>query len=92
MAGVDDDDNLIPQSNVVEIVSKYDIKSYYVRYIKKLEPIILVDLPDSLQINGKSKACECQLHQALHRNILELAVKLAIASRPLNTNKTKDND
>lgn len=79
----------IPQSDVVEIISKYDIDSYYVRYIKKVEPIILVDLPEPLKINGKDKACGCQLHEAIHRNILELAVRMAIASRSsLNTNKS----
>lgn len=84
----------IIQAGVVEIVSKYNVSSYYVRYIKKLEPIILVNLPDGLQINGQSKACECKLHEATHRDILELAVRLAIASRALNqTNKkSKDED
>ena len=78
---------------VVEIVSKYDIGSYYVRYIKKLEPIILVDLPEPLSINGKSEACECKLHEATHRDILELAVRLAIQSRQLEyTNRTKKTD
>lgn len=83
-----------PSAGVVEIVSKYDIASYYVRYIKKLQPIILVDLPDPLKINGESKACECKLHEATHRDILELAVKLAIASRQLvgTSKKSKDED
>lgn len=84
------------QSDIVEIVSKYDVESYYVRYIKRLEPIILVDLPDSLQIDGVSKANECKLHSATHRDILDLAVRLALASRSLtNTNskkKSKDED
>ena len=79
---------------IVEIVSKYPVQSYYVRYIKKVEPIILIDLPDGLEINGQSIACECKLHEATHRNILELAVRLAIASRSsINSNKSsKDND
>lgn len=82
------------QSDVVEIISKYDIGSYYMRYIKRLEPIILVDLPDSLQINGRSKACECKLHEAMHRDILDLAVRLAIASRSslLSSKKSKSDD
>lgn len=81
----------IPQSDVVEIVSKYDISSYYVRYVKRLEPIILIDLPDSLSINGQTKAHECMLHEAVHRDILELAVRLAISSRS-TTSKSKDNN
>lgn len=94
-AGIDEDtEKSIPQSDVIEIISKYPIEAYYARYIKKLEPIILVDLPDYLSINGRSKACECQLHAACHRDILELAVRLAIASRSLtNAGKTaKNND
>lgn len=80
------------ENGVVEIVSKYDIGSYYVRYIKKLEPIILVDLPEPLSISGKTKACGCKLHEATHKDILELAVRLAIASRPLNNTSKKDNN
>lgn len=81
-------------NGVVEIISKYKIGSYYARYVKKVEPIILVDLPEDLKINGKNKACECQLHEAVHRNILELAVRLAIASRSSLTasKSSKDND
>lgn len=81
-------------SGVVEIISKYQAASYYVRYIKKVDPIILTDLPEPLQINGQSKACECKLHEATHRDILELAVRLAIATRQLNnsTKKSKDDD
>lgn len=81
-------------SGTIEIVSKYKIGSYYVRYIKKLEPIILIDLPDGLSINGKSEACECKLHEATHRDILELAVRLALASRQLilSNRNTKDSN
>lgn len=74
-------DTDINPNSVVEIISKYPIGSYYVRYIKKLEPIILIDLPDGLSIDGESKACECKLHEAVHHTILELAVRMALASR-----------
>lgn len=80
-------------SGIVEIVSKYELGSYYIRYIKKVEPIILIDLPEPLMINGRNKACECQLHEAVHRDILELAVKLAIASRTQHaSSKSKKDD
>ena len=82
-----------PSNNgVVEIISKYGVSSYYVRYIKKLEPIILEDLPDSLSINNQTKACECKLHEAVHRDILELAVKMAIASRQLGSTSKQSKD
>ena len=82
-------DTDINPNGVVEIISKYPVASYYVRYIKKVEPIILIDLPDGLQINGRSKAQECKLHEAVHQDILEYAVRLAIASRSLASGSTK---
>lgn len=71
----------------VEIVCKYNVTDYYIRYIKKLTPIILVDLPEGLTINGKSKATECELHEALHHRILERAVMLALQSKGISLNK-----
>jgi len=71
---------------IVEIVSKYTIGSYYIRYIKKLPPIILVDLPDGLTLEGSSKKSSTVLNPSLHQRILELAVMLALQSRGLNRN------
>lgn len=71
-------------NGVIEIVSKFRIGSYYARYIKKLEPIVLIDLPDGLSINGQNKETECKLHEAVHRDILEMAVRLALASRSIH--------
>lgn len=71
----------------VEIISKYDITEYYVRYIKKLPPIILVDLPDGLTIDGESDVTDCILHKALHPKILERAVALALQSKGYNLEK-----
>lgn len=69
----------------VEIISKYDVENYLVRYISKPAPIILTDLPDWLSINGVNKKTECELNPVIHRAILERAVKLAILSRVPNT-------
>jgi len=67
---------------MVEIVSKYNVTSYYVRYLKKIKPIVLTDLrEDGLTINGVSEATECELHESLHHRILERAVEMAIRSR-----------
>lgn len=71
----------------VEIVSKYDITSYYLRYIKRLSPIILIDLPDGLTIEGEDEATECQLPEMLHRRILEGAVDAALRSKGIYTNQ-----
>lgn len=70
---------------VVEIVSKYNVEKYLVRYLSRPAPIILIDLTDNLSINGISKKTECELNPVIHRAILERAVKLAIISRVPNT-------
>lgn len=68
----------------VEIISNYTLAEYIVRYIKKVSPIILIDLPEDLSINGISVETECTLHPALHRLILKRATDLAINSKFLN--------
>lgn len=66
----------------VELITDYSIDYYRVSYISKLEPIILVTLPDNLSINGyKNKTTEFKLNSALYRIILELAVNTAIKSK-----------
>lgn len=72
---------------VVEIVSKYNIDTYLVRYLARPRPIILSKLPDDLSINGVSDKTECELNPVIHRAILERAVKLAIRSKVPNTGK-----
>lgn len=72
---------------VVEIVSKYNVESYLVRYLSRPAPIILTNLTDNLSINGISVKTECELNPVIHRAILERAVKLAIMSRVPNTGK-----
>lgn len=66
---------------VVEIVSKYNVERYLVRYLSRPNPIILNDLPNDLSINGINKKTECGLNPVIHRAILERAVRLAIISR-----------
>ena len=68
---------------VIEIVSKYDVTKYYVRYLRKPKPIILEELPDGLSIDGEVgplKPC-CELPEVLHQMILERAVEMAVRSR-----------
>lgn len=72
---------------VVEIISKYNVESYLVRYLSRPAPIILTDLTDNLSINDISVKTECELNPVIHRAILERAVKLAIMSRVPNTGK-----
>lgn len=72
---------------VVEILSKYNVESYLVRYLSRPAPIILTDLTDTLSINDISVKTECELNPVIHRAILEKAVKLAIMSKVPNTGK-----
>lgn len=64
--------------NKVELISLEDISNYKIRYIKKPNPIILVDLEDDLSINGQSEESTCKLDSSIHRTILERAVALAL--------------
>lgn len=68
-------------NDVVELVSKYNIKDYFLRYLAQPSPIILTDLPEGLAINNITVKTECKLNPVLHRVILENAVKMALNSR-----------
>ena len=62
--------------NKVELISKYTIGNYFVRYVAKPTPIILTNI-SPLTIDGSSAESECMLNSAIHRLILDRAVKLA---------------
>lgn len=71
--------------SVVELISKYNISTYQIRYLRRPTPIILHDLEDGLSIGRTdsftgTKKTECKLNPALHRIILEMAVNLAAKS------------
>lgn len=64
--------------NKSELISKYNIASYTVRYISKPSPIVLEDLSGyGVSINGVTKITDCKLNPASHRIILNRAVQLA---------------
>lgn len=73
----------------IELISKYTLDTYYLGYISKPTPIILVDLEEDLTINGESQAMECQLDSSLHNAILQMAVELAINSKAPSSAKNK---
>lgn len=73
--------------NIIELVSKYGIKEYLIRYLSKPEPIILEDLPNGLTIEGESKKNECKMHSILHDTILERAVQKALQSKGISVDK-----
>lgn len=68
--------------DIAEIVTKYNIKDYTIRYLSKPKPIVLANL-DEVSIDKENKITECKLDSAMHRYILERAVALAIASRSI---------
>ena len=68
-------------NNSVELISKYIISNYIIRYLKKPNPIILEKLPDNLNIDGSSDKTECTLSSNLHYRILEEAVRNALMSK-----------
>lgn len=72
---------------IVEIICKKSVMSYYIRYIEKCSPIVLIDLPDDMTIRGVSEATNCKLHEALHETLLQRAVALAIQSRSMSNEK-----
>ena len=77
---------------VVEIVSNYNVTSYYVRYVKRPEPIILTTLPDDLSIGNMVNANPCKLHSALHQRILEDAVRMALQSKGIAVREEQRNN
>lgn len=68
-------------NSIVELVSKYHIGEYLIKYLSKPKPIILEDLPDDLSIENYKEARDCELNPILHNTILTRAVQLAVASR-----------
>lgn len=74
-------------NKIVEIISKYNIERYLIRYLSKPSPIILENLTDNLSINNINLKTECKLNPVIHRAILEKAVQMAIQSRAINTRK-----
>ena len=70
--------------NVIEIISNSQVASYYVRYLRKLKPIVLEDFTGEISINGVSQKTECELPETLHQRILEGAVMMALRAKGIN--------
>lgn len=81
--GFDIQTELIPKFNVKEIDTDTEKAEfiYKIRYVKRPSPIVLEDLPEGLTINGESTETNCELNPALHIDILNKAVELAMATR-----------
>lgn len=84
--GFDFKSELVPRWNLTRGET---IIGYKIRYIRRPAPIILIDMPDGLSIDGVSKASECELNPILHPEILQKAVELAAATRGIARPTTK---
>ena len=73
----------------VQLVSIYNIEEYYIRYLKRLTPIILRNLPDDLTIDGENEDTPCIIHEKLHQRILEMAVLMALQSKGIGVKEDK---
>lgn len=72
--------------NNIEIVSTFTVIGYYVRYLRKIRPIILAELLDDLTIGGEQGVRGSELHDSLHQRILEVAVRMALQSKGYTIN------
>lgn len=73
--------------NKIELISKYNISNYKVRYLKKPNPIILVKLEDNLSINnGDTQVSNGETNPILHERIVQRAVQLAVQSKVKSNN------
>ena len=74
-------------NNKIELISKFSISNYKVRYLKKPNPIILVALEDNLSINnGDTKVSNGETNPILHERIVQRAVQLAVQSKVKSNN------
>ena len=71
--------------NKIELISKYNISNYKVRYLKKPNPIILVTLED-LNIDRKQEVSNGETNPILHERIVQRAVQLAVQSKVKSNN------
>ena len=76
----------------IEIVSKFNVVQYYLRYVRKPRPIVLEDLPNELTIEGVNEASDCELHDALHHRIVEMAVQMALQSKSVGSSGGRQDD
>lgn len=63
-----------------ELVSKYPVSAYLVRYVRRPRPVVLEDLPDGVTVDGVSAVTPCELDPALHRRVVVAAVQVAKAA------------
>lgn len=63
---------------VWDAINDTSVVEYKVRYVRRPQPIVLVNLPDDLEIDGKREITQCEVSEVLHMEILNKAVELAL--------------
>lgn len=76
----------------VEIVCKYPVSEYYIRYLKQLKPIILTQLDDDTELRGEKTPMTSELPESLHLRILNRAVEMALQSRGYTRNNNNNRE
>lgn len=76
---------------IVEVISQFGVTSYYVRYLRKLNPIVLAELDEEAAVDGVYTPTECELPEFLHQRILEGAVMMALQSKGINVRNNNEN-
>lgn len=91
-AGFDVQSELIPIWDISEDLTGNDPAKeavYKIRYVKRPDPIVLVNLPDGLSVDGVTTVAECTLNPILHVDILNRAVELALTTRGRISNRNQ---
>lgn len=78
------------KDNIKEIVYPLIIDKYYVRYIRKPNPIVVANMPNGLTIEGKSTITPCELDDSVHQRILEIAVLMGLRSKGIVPSQRTD--
>lgn len=79
-----------------ELIPRWDLSvneniiAYRIRYVRRPYPIVLIDLPDGLNIDGFTRKRQCELNPILHPEILRKAVEIAAASKGLTRLAAQD--
>lgn len=94
--GFDVQSELIPLWNIADEIKKTSGATqsiaYRVRYVQRPDPIVLVDLPNNLTIDGFDEETQCSLNPIVHMDILNKAVEIAITTRGRVARSSQNNN
>ena len=79
----------------VELIAAkgYTIGKYLMKYLRRPNPIVLVDLSTTnLSVNGVKQISECEMDASLHNLILDRAILLAVQYKSLGISNNNKNE